>query len=102
MRNLKSLLGESFWEWVLPLKMSPLLKHDRPDGYYEWGPVVERLRRDAEGMSWSRDGEKRVKRERRRSSKASVPSRPKSVTKSPKTTDGSPSPASEVKTASNG
>lgn len=45
--NWKSIMGESFVDWLLPLRYSPCRNHNRLDSYYPLGPVVERLRREA-------------------------------------------------------
>ncbi|KAF2202976.1 zf-DHHC-domain-containing protein [Delitschia confertaspora ATCC 74209] len=44
--NWKHLMGEHWWDWFLPLKFSPHTRHDQEEGHYQWGPVVDRLRRE--------------------------------------------------------
>jgi len=44
LRNLKSVLGDSYIDWLLPLKYSPCTKHDRVDGHFEFGPVLQKLK----------------------------------------------------------
>ncbi|OCL04396.1 zf-DHHC-domain-containing protein [Glonium stellatum] len=47
LRNLKSILGDNWYDWLLPIKYSPCTKHDRDDSHFEFGPVVEKLKRQA-------------------------------------------------------
>ncbi|KAL8998109.1 MAG: hypothetical protein Q9169_002802 [Polycauliona sp. 2 TL-2023] len=42
-RNFKSVMGEHWYDWFLPIKPSPCAKHDRQDCEFETGPVVERM-----------------------------------------------------------
>lgn len=51
-RNLKSVMGDHWYDWFLPLRHSPCCNHDRGDSMYELGPDVERLKADA-GLSSS-------------------------------------------------
>ncbi|KAI4191178.1 MAG: hypothetical protein LQ348_003547 [Seirophora lacunosa] len=46
-RNFKSVMGDRWYEWFLPIKHSPCARHDRPDSEFEMGPVVERMKREA-------------------------------------------------------
>ncbi|KAI5247134.1 zf-DHHC-domain-containing protein [Aureobasidium subglaciale] len=52
-RNFKSIMGDRWYDWFLPLRHSPCCKHDRGDSMYELGPDVDRLKVDA-GLSSSR------------------------------------------------
>ncbi|KAL9631145.1 MAG: hypothetical protein Q9164_006045, partial [Protoblastenia rupestris] len=45
-RNLKSVMGEHWYDWLLPIKHSPCSNHDRLDSQFEMGPVVDRLKRE--------------------------------------------------------
>ena len=45
--NLKSVLGDHWYDWLLPFRYSPLCNHDRGDSDFSLGPVVERLRKEA-------------------------------------------------------
>ncbi|KAL8716393.1 MAG: hypothetical protein Q9220_000300 [cf. Caloplaca sp. 1 TL-2023] len=47
LRNFKDVMGERWYDWILPLKHSPCARHDRLDGEFETGPVVERMKREA-------------------------------------------------------
>ncbi|KAL9036365.1 MAG: hypothetical protein Q9214_006167 [Letrouitia sp. 1 TL-2023] len=46
LRNFKSVMGERWYQWFLPLKQSPCTNHDRGDCQYETGSVVDRMRRE--------------------------------------------------------
>ncbi|KAL9612666.1 MAG: hypothetical protein Q9167_002748 [Letrouitia subvulpina] len=46
LRNFKSVMGERWYHWLLPLKHSPCTNHDRGDCQYETGPVVDRMKRE--------------------------------------------------------
>jgi len=45
--NFKSVMGNHFWDWVLPIKQSPCANHDRSDAEFPTGPVVERMKKEA-------------------------------------------------------
>ena len=47
LRNFKSVMGEHWYDWFLPLKYSPCTDHDRYEAQFETGSVVERMREDA-------------------------------------------------------
>lgn len=63
--NMKSVLGEKWYDWLLPIKYSPCTKHDRGDGEFEFGLVLERLKRDA-GLPSSTDSTERSEHRRHR------------------------------------
>jgi palmitoyltransferase len=44
--NLKSVLGEKYWEWLLPFRYPPCCFHDRLDSDFPLGKDFERLRRN--------------------------------------------------------
>lgn len=44
--NLRSIMGDRFIDWILPLKYPPCCFHDDPESDYSLGPDVERLKRD--------------------------------------------------------
>ncbi|KAL9124297.1 MAG: hypothetical protein Q9217_006360 [Psora testacea] len=46
-RNFKSVMGEHWYEWFLPINRSPCSNHDRLDGQFAFGPVVDRMKREA-------------------------------------------------------
>ncbi|MCJ1308037.1 palmitoyltransferase pfa5 [Agyrium rufum] len=66
--NLKSVLGDHIYDWFFPFKNSPLTDHDRYDSEFQFGPVVDQLRRDYH-IIWpgDNDGSSRKKRRRHRS-----------------------------------
>lgn len=41
--NFKSVMGNTIWEWLLPIKHSPCCNHDSMDSDYKLGPAVERM-----------------------------------------------------------
>ena len=47
MENVKSVMGEHVYDWILPLKHSPCANHNRADSQFALGPVVERMRIEA-------------------------------------------------------
>ncbi|KAL8959194.1 MAG: hypothetical protein Q9193_003899 [Seirophora villosa] len=46
-RNFKSVMGDRWYEWFLPIKHSPCARHDWQHSEFEMGPVVERMKREA-------------------------------------------------------
>lgn len=54
MENVKSVMGEHVYDWILPLKRSPCSNHDRGDSQFALGPVVERMRIEA-GLATRRE-----------------------------------------------
>ena len=46
LENIKSIMGQSYVDWLLPLKYSPCCFHDDPKSDYPLGPDVERLKRE--------------------------------------------------------
>ena len=72
--NFKSVMGNHWLDWLLPIRYSPCCNHDRYDSQFALGPVVQRMRRDA-GIMLPHDEEKphrrrRHKRRRRSSAKS--------------------------------
>lgn len=49
LKNWKAVMGESVFDWFLPLRYSPCTNHDRQDSEFEFGPVVETVKREATG-----------------------------------------------------
>lgn len=64
-RNFKGVMGENWYDWLLPLKYSPCCNHDRGDSQFAMGPVVERLRKDA-GIALPEDVNRGTSHRRRR------------------------------------
>ena len=44
--NFKGVMGENWWDWLLPLRYSPICKRPRDTSEYPFGPDVDRLKRD--------------------------------------------------------
>ncbi|KAH8677196.1 DHHC palmitoyltransferase-domain-containing protein [Ilyonectria robusta] len=44
-KNCKSVMGNSILEWLLPIWHSPCCNHDSMESDYEFGPVVEKLKK---------------------------------------------------------
>lgn len=44
-RNFKSVMGNNIFKWLLPIKHSPCCNHDSAEGEYEFGPLVDELKR---------------------------------------------------------
>ncbi|EXJ66023.1 uncharacterized protein A1O5_10637 [Cladophialophora psammophila CBS 110553] len=69
MGNFREVMGYTVFDWVFPLRPSPLVDHSDPVSMYKLGPVLERMKRDA-GIEDGVDGavvagEKWKKRTRR-------------------------------------
>lgn len=64
-KNFKSIMGDHWYDWFLPLRHSPCCNHDRGDSMYELGPDVEQLKADAGLSSSSKNGSKRRHRKHR-------------------------------------
>jgi palmitoyltransferase len=43
--NLKSVLGNNIFEWLLPISHSPCCNHDSMDSAYPMGPLIDELRK---------------------------------------------------------
>lgn len=66
-RNFKSVMGDHWYDWILPFKRSPCARHDGLDCEFETGPVVERMKREAGIVPHiSTDTEEKPRRHRRR------------------------------------
>ncbi|KAL9099847.1 MAG: hypothetical protein Q9163_004710 [Psora crenata] len=46
-RNFKSVMGDHWYDWFLPIRYSPSSNHDRYDSQFPMGHVVDRLKREA-------------------------------------------------------
>lgn len=46
-QNLKQVMGNTLWDWLLPLRVAPCVDHSSTVSAYPMGPVVERLKREA-------------------------------------------------------
>lgn len=75
-QNFKSVMGDHWYDWLLPIKYSPCCNHDRKDGQFAMGPVVQRMRAEA-GITSTEEisdekAHRKMKRRRRRSHKATA------------------------------
>ncbi len=72
-QNFKTVMGDHWYDWLLPIRCSPCCNHDRSDGQFAMGPVVQRMRAEA-GIASPEElsDEKGHKRRRRRPHKATV------------------------------
>ena len=66
-QNFKSVMGDQWYDWLLPIKYSPCCNHNRTDGQFAMGPVLQRMRTEA-GISRSKEfsNEKRYRKSKRR------------------------------------
>lgn len=46
-QNFKTVMGDHWYDWLLPIRYSPCCNHDREDGQFAMGPVVQRMRAEA-------------------------------------------------------
>src|SRR2546430_1865081 len=63
--NLKEVMGYKVLDWFLPLKHSPCANHSSRESTFPFGPVVQRLKREAGLERRGRDREPRTLDERR-------------------------------------
>ena len=66
-KNFLSVMGDHWYDWLLPIRYSPCCDHERQEGEFAMGPVVQRMRREA-GIEFPKevDDEKSHKRRRHR------------------------------------
>lgn len=67
-RNFKSVMGDHWYDWFLPLRYSPCCDHNRFEAQFETGPVVQRMKEEA-GLvppSFRYESEKPERRHRKR------------------------------------
>ena len=67
LENFKSVMGDHWYDWLLPLKYSPCCDHSRAEGQFAWGPVLQRMRKEA-GIMAPMELEKTYMKRRRRHS----------------------------------
>lgn len=70
-QNFKTVMGEHWYDWFLPIRYSPCCYHDAPDSQFAMGPVVQRMRREAgiqppEEVDEEKNHRRRRRRRRRR------------------------------------
>jgi len=64
--NFKSVMGDHWYDWLLPFRYSPCCNHGRQDGQFAMGPVVDRMRKEAGIASPSKITNEKPHRKRRR------------------------------------
>jgi palmitoyltransferase len=64
--NFKSVMGHDLLDWILPLRYSPLCDHSAQDAEFEFGPALERMKRDA-GLIPPQEPPRRRRKSKRRS-----------------------------------
>ncbi|KAL6718822.1 Palmitoyltransferase pfa5 [Lecanora helva] len=64
--NFKSVMGDHWYDWLFPIRYSPCCDHDREEGRFVLGPVVQRMRKEAGIPAPHRTYEEKVVRRRRR------------------------------------
>lgn len=52
-QNFKSVMGNSVWEWFVPMTRSPLCNHESDESWFEYGHWVEQLMVDNGFMAFS-------------------------------------------------
>lgn len=65
--NFTDIMGTTIWEWLLPIKPSPCLKHDDPTSLYKLGPVVDELKASTGVTAWNVQTPHKRRRRRRKS-----------------------------------
>lgn len=73
-QNFKTVMGDHWYDWLLPIRYSPCCNHDRKDSQFPMGAVVQRMRAEA-GIAGpeefnSEKTHRKSKRRRRHSHKA--------------------------------
>lgn len=46
-QNFKTIMGDHWYDWLLPIRRSPCCNHDGRDSQFAMGPVVQRMRAEA-------------------------------------------------------
>ena len=66
--NFKSVMGENWHEWFLPIRYSPCCNHERYDSQFALGPVLDEMRQEAgiSAPSGKEDSRKRRRHKRRK------------------------------------
>lgn len=77
--NFKQVMGNSLFDWLVPLRPSPLTDHTDPTSFYKVGPVVGKLKRRAgiteTDVDQNEKRSERHRRHRRKSRRTSTTSR---------------------------
>ena len=62
--NFVSVMGDYWYDWILPIRYSPCCNHDRQKGEFAMGPVVQRMRREA-GIEFPEEVDEKSHRRRK-------------------------------------
>ncbi|KEF61306.1 uncharacterized protein A1O9_02871 [Exophiala aquamarina CBS 119918] len=77
--NFKQVMGNNLFDWLIPLRPSPLTDHTDPTSFYKLGSVLDRLKRDAGiarvDVDHNEKRSERHRRHRRKSRRTSTGSR---------------------------
>ena len=65
-RNFKEVMGEKWYDWILPIKHSPCTNHDRVESQFAVGPVIDRMREEAGIMTAGGQGYEKPRRKHKR------------------------------------
>ena len=69
-QNFKTVMGDHWYDWFLPIKYSPCCNHDRRDSQFAMGPVVQRMMAEAGIVKKTHGKRKRRRRHSRRATAA--------------------------------
>ncbi|KAL9129221.1 MAG: hypothetical protein Q9175_007350 [Cornicularia normoerica] len=64
--NFKTVMGDHWYDWFLPIRYSPCCNHDRRDGQFAMGPVVQRMRAEAGIAGPGKFGDEKTRRKPKR------------------------------------
>ncbi|KAF6239638.1 hypothetical protein HO173_002184 [Letharia columbiana] len=70
-QNFKTVMGDHWYDWLLPIRFSPCCNHDRRDGQFAMGPVVQRMRAEAGIASVEEISDEKMHRKPKRSRRQS-------------------------------
>ena len=65
-QNFKTVMGDHWYDWLLPIRHSPCCNHDRKDSQFPMSPVVQRMRAEAGIAGPEEFGEEKMHRKRKR------------------------------------
>ena len=72
-QNFKTVMGDHWYDWFLPIRYSPCCNHDRGDSQFAMGPVVQRMMAEAGIAKKTHKKRKRRRRHSRRATAADAP-----------------------------
>lgn len=70
-RNFVDIMGPGIFDWLLPIRQSPCVRHDSSESFYAMGPAVRLMKEEAGIVSRSAHADTKRKRSRRRSRRRS-------------------------------